>query len=61
MSFRIWRLGGTILPTRFMVKTYWDTGTFGISPQGVALCRATLSNQAVTASSGLSEPEKEIH
>ena len=24
MSFRIWRLGGTILPTRFMVKTYWD-------------------------------------
>jgi hypothetical protein len=23
MSFRIWRLGGTILPTRFIVKTYW--------------------------------------
>ncbi|OIQ66598.1 hypothetical protein GALL_518290 [mine drainage metagenome] len=22
MSLRIWRLGGTILPTRFMVKTY---------------------------------------
>ena len=22
MSFRIWRFGGTILPTRFMVKTY---------------------------------------
>ena len=21
MSFRIWRFGGTILPTRFMVKT----------------------------------------
>ena len=24
MSLRIWRLGGTILPTRFMVKTYCD-------------------------------------
>jgi hypothetical protein len=24
MSFKMWRLGGTILPTRFMVKTYWD-------------------------------------
>ena len=23
MSFRIWRLGGSILPTRFIVKTYW--------------------------------------
>jgi hypothetical protein len=23
MSLRIWRFGGTILPTRFMVKTYW--------------------------------------
>ncbi|MBV6476560.1 MAG: hypothetical protein MOGDAGHF_02155 [Rhodocyclaceae bacterium] len=23
MSLRMWRLGGTILPTRFMVKTYW--------------------------------------
>ena len=23
MFFRIWRFGGTILPTRFMVKTYW--------------------------------------
>jgi hypothetical protein len=22
MSLRIWRLGGTILPTRFIVKTY---------------------------------------
>ena len=22
MSFKIWRLGGTILPRRFMVKTY---------------------------------------
>src|SRR5882757_9079159 len=29
MSFRIWRLGGTILPTRFMVKTYWAIGGFG--------------------------------
>ena len=26
MSLRIWRLGGTILPTRFMVKTYWAMG-----------------------------------
>src|SRR5579863_3218544 len=26
MSFRIWRFGGTILPTRFMVKTYWAMG-----------------------------------
>ena len=24
MSLRMWRLGGTILPTRFMEKTYWD-------------------------------------
>ena len=23
MSLRIWRFGGTILPTRFIVKTYW--------------------------------------
>ncbi len=23
MFFRICRFGGTILPTRFMVKTYW--------------------------------------
>ena len=23
MFLRIWRFGGTILPTRFMVKTYW--------------------------------------
>jgi hypothetical protein len=23
MSLRMWRLGGTILPTRFMEKTYW--------------------------------------
>ena len=23
MSLRIWRLGGTVLPTRFMEKTYW--------------------------------------
>jgi hypothetical protein len=23
MSLRMWRFGGTILPTRFMVKTYW--------------------------------------
>ena len=23
MSFKICRLGGTILPTRFMEKTYW--------------------------------------
>src|SRR5471032_1947913 len=29
MSFRIWRLGGTILPTRFMVKTYWAICGFG--------------------------------
>jgi hypothetical protein len=26
MSFRICRFGGTILPTRFMVKTYWAMG-----------------------------------
>ena len=26
ISFKIWRLGGTILPTRFMVKTYWAMG-----------------------------------
>src|SRR3954469_9912998 len=29
MSFRIWRFGGTILPTRFMVKTYWAICGFG--------------------------------
>src|SRR5471030_1651028 len=29
ISFRIWRLGGTILPTRFMVKTYWAICGFG--------------------------------
>ena len=23
MFFRIWRLGGTVLHTRFIVKTYW--------------------------------------
>jgi hypothetical protein len=23
MSFKIWRLGGTVLLTRFMLKTYW--------------------------------------
>ena len=23
MSLRMWRFGGTIFPTRFMVKTYW--------------------------------------
>ena len=28
MSFRICRFGGTILPTRFMVKTYWAMGVF---------------------------------
>jgi hypothetical protein len=26
MFFRICRFGGTILPTRFMVKTYWAMG-----------------------------------
>src|SRR6478735_6874751 len=26
MSFRICRFGGTILPTRFIVKTYWAMG-----------------------------------
>jgi len=26
MSLRICRFGGTILPTRFMVKTYWAMG-----------------------------------
>ena len=28
MSFRICRFGGTILPTRFMVKTYWAMDWF---------------------------------
>jgi hypothetical protein len=27
MFFRICRFGGTILPTRFMVKTYWAMGS----------------------------------
>src|SRR5688500_6414755 len=29
MSLRMCRFGGTILPTRFMVKTYWAMGCWG--------------------------------
>jgi hypothetical protein len=29
MSFRICRFGGTILPTRFIVNTYWAMMTSG--------------------------------
>src|ERR1700709_991463 len=44
MSFRIWRFGGTILPTRFMVKTYWamfeGSGCLVIEG-GLRCCRGT--------------------
>src|SRR6478752_168592 len=40
MSLRICRFGGTILPTRFMVKTYW---AIGISFQESLRCNSPLS------------------
>src|SRR5215213_9211717 len=46
-SLRIWRLGGTILPTLFMVKTYWAIGIyFGKDEKQ---CRKTGCRRSVNA------------
>src|ERR1043165_1759250 len=48
MSFRICRFGGTILPTRFMVKTYWAMGALIVGAGRAAQCHGLGQRPAQT-------------